>query len=101
MGVGIAVSVLTEATPLTGPARKLANEATSLALNNMLDGGPRCCKRASRKAVETAVDFLKKRLDIVLESDTNTACRYVERNRECILEECSYYRDSLASDRKT
>jgi hypothetical protein len=92
IGVGIAVSVLTAATPLTGPARTLANEATALALGKMLDGGPRCCKRASRKAIEAAVDFLKKHLDISLEIKAKPVCNYSERNKECLLEDCSYYK---------
>ena len=39
IGVGIAVSVLTGATPLTGKTRSLANEATAFALGKMVDGG--------------------------------------------------------------
>ncbi len=91
MGVGIAVSVLTEATPLTGKTRALANEATAYALKKMIDGGPRCCKRASRRAIEVAVEFLKTRMDINLNIDTRIQCRYVQRNRECIREDCAYY----------
>ena len=92
IGAGIAVSVLTEATPLTGPTRRLANEATSLALQNILDEGPRCCKRAGRKAIEATIDFLKDRFKITLDNNTEITCRFVSRNRECILEECDYYR---------
>ena len=44
VGVGIAVSVLTNATPLTGKERSLALGATSFALSRMLDSQPRCCK---------------------------------------------------------
>ncbi len=91
MGAGIAVSVLTEATPLTGKTRALANEATSYALKKMIDGGPRCCKRASRQAIEVAVEFLKARMGINLKIDAGIQCRYVRRNRECIREDCSYY----------
>lgn len=91
IGVGIAVSVLTEATPLTGKTRTLANEATSLALNRMLDDGPRCCKRASRKAIEVAVDFLEECMEIKLTGCEDVTCRYIDRNRECIREECDYF----------
>ena len=94
IGVGIATSVLTGATPLTGKTRTLANEATSLALNRMLDEGPRCCKRASRRAIEAAVDFLEKRMDIVLDKPGKIACSYVQRNRECIYNNCEYYENS-------
>ena len=58
VGTGMAVSVLTNATPLTGKDRSLALGATSFALSRMLDSQPRCCKRASRTAVDAAVDYL-------------------------------------------
>jgi hypothetical protein len=96
IGVGTAVSVLTGATPLTGKARTLANEATIFALERMLDGGPRCCKRASRTAIEAAVEFLKTRMDIHLNIDEKVKCRYTDRNRECIKEACSYYDSASA-----
>jgi hypothetical protein len=91
VGTGIAVSVLTEATPLTGETRSLANEATIFALKSMIDGGPRCCKRASRKAIEAAIEFLETRMDIKLSRAPQPTCQYVNRNRECIREECDYY----------
>ncbi|MCK4273281.1 MAG: hypothetical protein KAW90_00205 [Dehalococcoidales bacterium] len=94
IGVGIAVSVLTGATPLTGKTRGLANEATTFTLNYMLDGGPRCCKRASRKALEAAVEFLKTRMGITLSQAQEINCQYVGRNRECIRQDCAYYDNS-------
>jgi hypothetical protein len=91
IGVGIAVSVLTGATPLTGKTRSLANEATAFALNKMIDGGARCCKRASRKAMEAAVEFLGTRMGINLNISREIKCGYVQRNRECVREACAYY----------
>ncbi len=91
IGVGIAVSVLTEATPLTGETRALANEATAYTLKGMLDGQPRCCKRASRKALELAAEFLEKRMNIRLDISNNVQCRYMSRNNECIYNECDYF----------
>ena len=91
IGVGTAVSVLTGATPLTGNTRALANEATAFALKKMIDGGARCCKRASRKALESAVDFLKTRMGINLKTHKQTKCQYIKRNKECINEACAYY----------
>jgi hypothetical protein len=93
IGVGTAVSVLTGATPLTGKTRSLANEATVFTLNRMLDEGPRCCKRASRKAIESAIEFLKTRMGINLVSTRKIKCGYSQRNRECIREACPYYND--------
>jgi hypothetical protein len=93
IGVGTAVSVLTGATPLTGKTRALANEATAFALNKMIDEGPRCCKRASRKALEAAVEFLKSRMNINLKIHEKIKCNYVQRNTECVKKACSYYGD--------
>ncbi len=91
IGVGTAVSVLTGATPLTGKTRALANEATAYALGKMIDDSPRCCKRASRRALELAVEFLKNKMDINLPLSKRPKCSYVQRNRECIREACPYY----------
>ena len=91
VGVGIAVSVLTEATPLTGKQRSLAMEATSYALSKLIDEQPRCCKRMTRKAIEAAAQFLADRLDISLNTGKLVSCNYSSRNEECIKTECAYY----------
>lgn len=93
VGVGIAVSVLTGATPLTGKARSLALAATSSALARMLDEQPRCCKRASRIAIEAAVDFLRNRLSITLPQSERILCTYTPRNQQCAKKECPFYAD--------
>jgi hypothetical protein len=91
LGVGIAVSVLAEATPLTGPQRSLALAATSEALARMLDDQPRCCKRASRTAIRAAVVFLRDHLGVQLETGAAAACAYPLRNKQCPNEECPYF----------
>ncbi len=91
IGVGTAVSVITGATPLTGKTRSLAIEATAFALNRIVDGGARCCKRSSRKALEAASEFLKTRMGIDLKINRKIKCGYSARNRECIREDCAYY----------
>jgi hypothetical protein len=95
IGVGTAVSVITGATPLTGKTRSLANEATAFTLNKFVDGGARCCKRASRTAMEAAVEFLKTRMGINLKTHKSIKCQYVKRNKECIREACPYYDSNL------
>ena len=95
VGVGIAVSVLTGATPLTGRQRSLAMEATSQTLANICDDGPRCCKRAVRKAIETAVPFLNERLGIGLEKADVIICQYSGRNKECTTTACPYYPENV------
>lgn len=91
IGVGIAVSCLTKATPVTGKERSLAIKATSAALARMVDGHPRCCKRASRKATEIAVDFLRSEMGIALTASPRVKCQYVPRNQQCPKEGCDYY----------
>ena len=90
VGVGVAISILTEATPLTGKSRSLAMEATSFALHKMADGYPRCCKRATRRALEAAVEFLRDRMDIVLCKGEAVSCVYSHRNLECPRDQCPY-----------
>ena len=94
IGVGIVVSILSEATPVTGKPRSMAIEATSYVLGKMVDGYPRCCKRASRKALEAAVEFLHDRMGIVLGKGKVITCTYSHRNLECPKENCSYYKGS-------
>jgi hypothetical protein len=91
VGVGIAVSVLTNATPLTGKERSLALGATSFALSRMLDDQPRCCKRASRTAIEAAVEYIQDKLGINLVQGKKISCTYTLRNQQCARQECPYY----------
>jgi hypothetical protein len=91
VGVGIAVSVLTGATPLTGEQRSLALAATSQALARMVDDQPRCCKRASRIAVEVAVEYLRDHLAIDLPSGDRVRCAYSTRNAQCARESCPFF----------
>lgn len=91
VGVGVAVSVLTGATPLRGEQRSLALSATSFVLQDMVDDQPRCCKRASRVAVAAAVTFLREHLDIDLPAPGTVRCAATERNRECPRELCPYF----------
>jgi len=91
VGVGIAVSVLAEATPLKGPERSLATAATAYALTAVEDEGPRCCKRMLRMGLEAAVEFLDQRMGIKLVAHPPRRCRYVGRNAECIREDCRYF----------
>jgi hypothetical protein len=91
VGVGIAVSVITQATPLKGRERSLALAATSAALERMHDGAPRCCKRASRTAVAVAVGFLREQLGVELAEPMHVQCVYSRRNAQCPRERCPYF----------
>ena len=91
VGCGIAVSIITDATPLTGKQRTLALGATGQALSRMLDEQPRCCKRASRSAIQSSVDYLRENLAINLSPGKKVSCTYSLRNQQCAKEKCQYY----------
>ena len=91
VGVGIAVSVLSGATPVKGEQRSQALGATSQALARMVDDQPRCCKRASRIAVQAAVQYLRDQLDIDLASGELARCAYTQRNAQCARERCPFF----------
>jgi hypothetical protein len=91
VGAGVAVSVITGATPLTGKPRTLAMAATAQALSRMLDEQPRCCKRASRIAIESTVEFLNRQLGLKLPQGNQVRCTYFMRNKECARQKCPYY----------
>ena len=90
-GVGIAVSVITGATPVKGAERTLANHATVAALGEIADGHPRCCKRAGRQAVSAGVRFLGEHLGLLLPEELPIRCEFHRRNNECPREECRYF----------
>ena len=91
VGVGVAVSVITAATPIKGRERSLALAATSVALERMVDNEPRCCKRASRLALSAAVEFLHDQLGVDLEPPQPVVCTYSRRNAQCAQENCPYF----------
>ena len=58
IGVGIAFSVIQKVTPYSKANRGEANRMTAHALMAISKlGGPRCCKRDSMIAIETAKNF--------------------------------------------
>ena len=93
-GAGIAWSVIAGATPLSVRERGQALGLTGRALEAISrHGGPRCCKRDSFTALETARDFLEEALGIKFDRtvDVRGACRYHHRNRQCIRVRCPYF----------
>jgi len=93
IGTGIAVSVITGATPLKVRSWRLANEMTSRALKAVAaKEGPRCCKRCSWTALEEAIKFIAETTGITLETQEMAAsCSHHVRNRQCQKAKCVYY----------
>lgn len=92
VSLGVAVSIITNATPLTGLARGMAHRATAMALMNCGDDEARCCKRALRRTVSTGRDFFAGELGIEFPPQTSDQfCTDISRNRECAKGHCPYF----------
>jgi hypothetical protein len=91
VGTGIFMSVILNSTPLSKEEWKLSNLITSKSLYEIaINGGPRCCKRDSYIALETAIRFIEENLKVKLEY-SKIVCCYYKRNKECKQNDCKYY----------
>jgi len=93
-GAGIAVSVLTGATPVKAREKQLASELSQAVMDDLVARPhPRCCKRSVRTATETAARFVRDRLGIELaDAERSKGCAFVKRNADCARESCPYHR---------
>jgi len=102
IGIGIAVCILTEATPYTPAERSHANWATSGALRCIADaGGARCCKKATRISLRKGVAYISDIFGLLWYEnlDMSVKCGYPEYNKEC--DETCEYRNGEHKDRVT
>lgn len=91
VGAGIFASILYGATPLTGEVWDLPQRLTMDCLARMTEiGGPRCCKRTGRLAIEAAAAFSERQFGVSMPV-SRPVCGYSGRNRECLHERCPYY----------
>jgi len=92
VSLGVAVSIITGATPLTGLARGMAHRATAMALMNCGDDEARCCKRALRRTVSTGREFFAGELNIEFPPQKlDQFCSDISRNQECAKRHCPYF----------
>ncbi len=69
----------------------LSNTIVSQSLKRVADsGGPRCCKRDTYLALETAIEFIRDNFAISLPIST-AKCTFSLRNRTCKHEDCQFY----------
>ncbi len=88
-GVGIAFSVLLEATPLTPKPRQQVQEITSRVLGEIaLTQGARCCQRETVTALREAAFLSHQLLPISLLAEADFFCKQFSVNRECIGGQC-------------
>ena len=91
LGTGVFVSMLLDRPPEAEDAWSPTNLVVAESLKNVAASeGPRCCKRDTYIAIESAVEFLKERFAIDLPMSKGK-CTFSVRNRTCGHEECEYY----------
>ena len=90
-GAGIFASIISGATPLTTEAWAVPQRLTAACLEAMTAiGGPRCCKRTSRIALEQAAAFSEAEFGVKIPV-SRPPCAHWPWNGECIRERCPYY----------
>jgi hypothetical protein len=95
VGTGIFISLITEATPLSRDAWGLSNMVTAESLHRIAaQGGPRCCKRVSYLAIQTAIKFLKSHFKVTLQTTQNLQCGFSSMNTECLRQDCPFFKNS-------
>lgn len=92
MGAGIAVSLITCATPLSGEEWGLANLATATSLMSIAgSGGPRCCKRDVFLTLIHTVEFLNRHLGAALCEQSRVSCSFSGMNAQCLGGRCRFF----------
>lgn len=92
--LGAALAILHHTGPLSDNDFYKDNmEYTSGVLQRMSEiGGPRCCKRNAFLSILAAVDFVKRKYGVNLETG-EVKCEFSGFNAQCIQEICPFHRD--------
>jgi hypothetical protein len=92
IGGGIFMSLITGATPLSDRERSLSNMMTAECLRAIAEnGGARCCKRETFRALITAAEFAAKECGIVIPVEFPPPCSFTVLNRECLGVRCAFF----------
>jgi hypothetical protein len=92
VGTGIFISLITDSTPLSDDGWRLSNLMTANSLEEIAcHGGPRCCKRDTFLALQSAQIFLARNFDVSLPIDEPIMCGFSESNKECLEGACPYF----------
>lgn len=89
IGVGIAISAIIEATPLTPDSRSTAQKGTLAALESIAQiKAARCCQRDSWLALQAAAKLSKETLGLRITADQHMVCSQMGTNMECMGRNC-------------
>ena len=90
VSTGMFLSIISKSTPLTVEPFALSNSMTALSLSKIGEiGGPRCCKRDSFLSILAAVEFVREKLGVEMES-YQPVCQYSSKNNQCIGKRCPF-----------
>lgn len=92
ISAGMCYSIATKTNPLSTESWGETNLLTAACLTAIgRVGGPRCCKRDTYLALETAVRCIREQTGIAIERQKQPRCEFFPRNRECLRERCPYF----------
>lgn len=95
VGVGIFVSVYTDASPMSVENWQWANEVTGRCLVRIAAyPGPRCCKRTCYMALQEGVPYVNEKCGLSLQIDPAMVCGFTNRNPDCILAACPFCKEN-------
>lgn len=85
-------SIVSGCTPLAAEPWAQAARLTSDILGRIADvGGPRCCKRTSFIAIETAAEHAERELDVMMDLPERIVCTFMAGNAQCRRTGCPYF----------
>ena len=98
VGTGIFISIITHSTPLSKEEWGLSNLITGKSLISIANhGGPRCCKRDVYLAIIEAIEFLKEKFKVTLDS-SEVKCQFTKNNKECLKSSCVFYSNVITNE---
>lgn len=101
MSAGIFYSIISGTTPMSISEWAQGNCLVSHCLSKVGKvGGPRCCKRCTFTALETAAQFAEEKLGVKMEIPETIKCDYIDKNPDCIKERCPYYSKEKVEEKK-
>lgn len=93
VSVGMAMSIITESTPVSKEFWGRNNMVTANSLRAIGEiGGPRCCKRNSFTSVKNAVGVINENYGVQMELPEEIICIHSDKNPLCLKENCPYHR---------
>jgi MoaA/NifB/PqqE/SkfB family radical SAM enzyme/ubiquinone/menaquinone biosynthesis C-methylase UbiE len=93
VGAGIALGVILKSTPLKPRARQIIQQVSEAIIHdlNQIEAA-RCCQREVWTTFKTMARLSKTYLPLALRADGDVQCRQQGKNRECIRQDCPYFK---------